>query len=256
MVIAYSSLSAKYIDEVISIAKDNYYKAIEWDLNNIPPTLSLERKKKIITSIEANNLEIRYHLPYSFFDIGHARIDVRNFSVLVMKRYLEFIKSLNGKYAVIHVGYYEECELKDCIDSLKITANFAKRLGITLCIENLLKGITTDVNNLYELLTINNVYLCLDTGHANVVNQYDNNYIPKLIELIDKVKHSHIYYSEDLSFNHIPFSKETIQNSQILNGLLKSPCEWFTMELNKLEEQKLQAHIFTSFIKIFDERKY
>ena len=249
-VIANSSLCAKYPDEVISIAQNNIDKAIEWDLNYIPPTLSSVRKEGLANCIIENGLKIRYHLPYSFVEIGHNDTNIRDFSLLVMRQYLDFIHSLQGAFAVIHIGYFENCTLQDCLTNLQKTADYAKQLGITLCVENLLQGITTNIEYLFELLNVDNVCLCLDTGHANVVNQSNNNYIPLLLSVLDKVKHSHIYFSEDSNFNHIPFDKETLDNSEIMIALAESSCDWFSMELDNFEEQEKQKSILKPFFNL------
>lgn len=247
-IIAKSSLCVKYLDNVLSIAQNDTHRAIEWDLNYIPPTLSIVRKKRLISTIIKNKLKIRYHLPYSFVEIGHSDSSIREFSILVTKQYLDFIHSIQGAFAVIHIGYYEDCTMQKCLAGLQEVAYYAKQLGITLCIENLMQGITTNIEYLVEMLLIDNVFLCLDTGHAYMVNQTNDKYILGLLSMMAKIKHSHVYFSEDSSYNHIPFSKETLYNSKIMQALAKSQCDWFTMELDNFEEQELQKSILVPFL--------
>lgn len=242
-VFAYSSLCVKYLDEVVSLALSNKYNAVEWDLNYIPPVLNTSRRDSLLKIIRDSNLHFKYHLPYSFVEIGHPDIKIRNYSINTVLFYLDFIHSLHGEVAIIHVGAQNDCLLRDCLNSLLIIADYANELNIKLCVENLIHGVTTVFDSLLELLSIDNVGLCFDTGHAYVVNQSVKNYIPNILLLLDKVKHSHVYFSEDSSFNHIPFTKKNLFVTELLKMLFDSSCEWYTMELDIFEEQKQQLDL-------------
>lgn len=240
--IAYSSLCCRYIDDILERALKNPYRAIEWDLNFIPPILSGLRLSSIIDIISNCHIKIRYHLPYSFIEISHEDKKIKNFSVLTIKNYLNFISKLNGEYAILHVGYNDGSNTEVAYSAIAEVAKYAKGLGINICIENLIKGLTTDVNFLMNALEIDNVYFCLDTGHADVVSRTDKYYMEKIFCIMNFCKHAHIYKTEDNYQNHIPFSDVLeIEKSIILENLFSSDCNWYTMELDSIENQIKQS---------------
>lgn len=247
-ILANSSLSCHYIDEVLNLAKLSPDRAVEWDMNYIPPTLSKARCEYIQSFIENNNILLRYHLPYSYLEVAHIDHDIRNYSIITLKKYLDYIHKLNGHCAVLHIGYNECTESQLALQSLIEIAKYAENIGIRICVENLINGLTTDINFLNQALQINNVFLCLDTGHAHVVSQNNDDYCYDLLKLLDKCVHAHVYFTEDCKYNHIAFSDmSSINGSYIINALFSSKCDWYTMELDDKLEQDKQMLMFKSY---------
>lgn len=247
--LAHSSLCCKYIDDILALALSSDYKAIEWDLNFIPPTISETRNRDIFSCLTNNGLKIRYHLPYSFLEIAHTNQDIRCFSVLTIKQYLDYINKLNGHYAVIHVGYDNNSDKSLALKSLNEIAAYAKSRDIYICIENLIRGLTTDAMFLQQALEIENVYLCLDTGHAHVVSLEDEYYLQSLLNLLNKCIHAHVYYTEDKAYNHLSFSDfQSMLASGILSSLFSSKCKWYTMELDQQQEQNKQMQLINGLL--------
>ena len=247
--LAHSSLCCHYIDDILSLAKNSSDRAIEWDMNFIPPSINAKRSESIISDINEYHLNIRYHLPYSFLEIAHTDHDIQKFSILTIKRYLDYIKRIDGHYAVLHVGYDSNSNESIALQSLRNIALYAKDCNVCICIENLIKGLTTNVSFIQQALEIDNVYLCLDTGHAHVVSISQVRYLSTLIKMLEKCVHAHVYYTEDENYNHIPFDdSETVQKSNIIKALLSSKCNWFTMELDKKSKQKSQMRIMRDLI--------
>lgn len=242
--IAASSLCGKYIDDVISIAQKNEYKAIEWDLNFIPPVLSESRINYIIQTISKGEIEIRFHLPYSFIEVAHSDRIFCDYSVSTIEEYLKFIHKLGGKYAVLHVGYFEQSNINNALININKVATRAKKLGICICIENLVRGLSTHKIFWEKVLTIDNVFFCLDIGHAEYLRRHNRNDIFNLVsEFKDMIVHAHVYDYEDDHINHIPFSVDTVKKNIWLPLLLATPCFWYTMELDLACDQEMQIRL-------------
>lgn len=245
--IAYSSWCCKYIDDILNLALSNPCKAVEWDMNFIPPTLDDMRIEYIKKFISKYQIQIRYHLPYSYVEIAHFNRDIQNYSMSVLKHYLKFIHKLDGHYAVLHVGYNKNSIISVALANLEEIASYAQQLDIYICIENLISGLTMDSNFIVKALSINNVYLCLDTGHADVVGKINSDYLTTLSGLLYKCKHSHVYLTEE-NFNHIAFqSINDIKSVRLLDGLMEY-CTWYTMELEALQDQKKQEKLIEQII--------
>lgn len=247
MTIAYSSLCVKYIDEILQLALKNPFHAVEWDMNFIPPTISTDRLDTILRIINEDHVSIRYHLPYSFVDIGHPSREIQEFSLATYKMYLDFINQLNGHVAIIHTGCHIDSSLNDCINNIRILAEYAAQKDIIICIENLLYGITTNSRSLLSIISEDNVYLCLDTGHAHVVGKNNCDLIPILWSAKEKIKSAHVYYTEK-NYCHYPLDDNTINKSELLDILVQSNCDWLTMELDMFSQQVEQEKIINRFM--------
>lgn len=247
--LANSSLCCKYIDDIIDLAKQNRFRAIEWDLNYIPPTLNKNRQQIMGEKIKRASIEVRYHLPYSYIEIAHEDNEIRKMSILTLRQYINFIARLNGHFAILHIGYNEGSNARIALDSLISLADYAECLGVRLCIENLIKGLTTDADFLCDVFAVSNVALCLDTGHADVVINKNKNFYDVLYANVDKVYHVHCYKTEDDYYNHIPFSDiDELKQSQIFSLVSQSQCHWLTMELERQEDQNDQMQILQAYL--------
>lgn len=243
---AYSSLCCKYIDDIFAIALCNPNKAIEWDLNFIPPTLNTERQSYLLKQLSSNSIEIRYHLPYSYVEIAHNNRIIADYSVEVIKRNLDFICRLGGDTAILHVGSVNESDISVALKNLKVIATYASQKGIRICVENLPHGLTTVPKNLLMMLKIQNVYFCFDTGHAQKIFHNNADLYFSLLKMMPYCIHSHIYKTEDDFYNHIPFaSYKEYEDSIFVKLLSQSNCTWYTMELDKQSEQQKQYKIIS-----------
>lgn len=248
--LALSSLCCHYIDDVLALATSAPDKAIEWDLNYIPPSFSKLRVERIVSTIKNYELDIRYHLPYSFLEIAHVDQTSRHYSILTIKRYLDFISELNGRFAVLHVGYFDGSNDVIALQSLNEVAQYAKHLNISLCIENLIHGLTTKTLFLQKALEIDNIYLCLDTGHAQIVSTTQSDYFSELSKLLNKCVHAHVYLTEDRDYNHVSFANiQDLERNRFILPLFGSSCDWYTMELDNKALQEKQVNIILQYFK-------
>lgn len=247
--VAYSSLCCKYIDDILLLVSSNNFGSVEWDLNFIPPILSQKRFDYIRNYIVDNKIELRFHLPYSYIEIAHNEKEFQTYSISVIKEYLKFIAKLGSHYAIIHVGCYEGSNSSIALKNLELLANYSNDLGIKLCMENLINGLTANTNFLKQALGIKNLFFCFDTGHCYVVSKHNLQYLSTIKDNLYKCVHSHVYKTEDNLHNHIPFnSNSEIKSSKIIKMLLESNCNWFTMELDSKHKQFNQKCLFEKFL--------
>lgn len=203
-----------------------------------PPSLSKKRFDNVKNYIIDNNLKLRFHLPYSYIEIAHNEKEIQTYSISVIKEYLKFIAALKGHYAIIHVGYYEGSDTSIALKNLELLANYSYDLGIKLCIENLISGLTANPYFLVQALGIKNLFFCFDTGHCSAMSTNNLQYLSTIKNILHKCVHSHVYKTEDNIHNHIPFSSyNEMKSSKIIKMLLESNCNWFTMELDSKYEQ-------------------
>lgn len=239
---ALSSWVCKYPDDLTRVAKDADFKAIEWDLNYIPIPLSIQRIHQLKKEFNNYGLLLRYHLPYSTCDIGSSRSRIRETSEKYVQLNLEMIGKLEADYAILHFGSYKS-NIIPPLDSLINTVELAKELGITIALENLTIGPTSNPDILKKIILKSGAKAALDVGHAISINNLQN----YLYLLGPMVSHVHFYGYEDEKRNHLPFElpSEAINTAKNIQNMCSA--KWWTCEMDSLNsciqtKKLLQEH--------------
>ena len=113
------------------------------------------------------------HIPFWPHDPAHPEEEQRKSSVHCIKGLLDEISKAGVKIAVLHAGLEEDYEatrrqrLEQCKRSLKELADYAKPLGVTLCVEDLPRDcIGNTIVELQELLAVDETLaVAFDTNH-------------------------------------------------------------------------------------------
>lgn len=251
MIISNSSLCCKYIDDILSTASRNKDKAIEWDFNFIPPTLSDSRTAYIKDYVKHQDINICFHLPYSFYEVADEDQQIRKTSIDVLKRHIQYAANISASTtdAVLHVGTTASSKLEIACESLEELSLFANSLGVTLCVENLIYGLTSFPDNLKKILLVEGIKFCFDMGHADVVSHKIPNFIDLMAEDIKNCQHVHAYKTE-IDFYHVPFDDyNQLISSSLANTVRDSNCKWVTLEIEDLQQQLLQEQFWRTFVK-------
>lgn len=246
--LANSTWCCNNIDEALSLVKTNRY--LEWDLNLLPFSLNIQRMTYVRDFIQDNG-EVRFHLPYAFWDIGvNEKTTIEN-SLSYYRRIFEMMEFLNAEYAVVHVGAFSGSNEEIALKNLHKLAGYANDNGVNICVENLLHGLSSDMSFLKKSLNISNVNMCLDTGHAECLYRKQGEEVFKIISSFkDKIIHAHVYHYEDENMNHIPLNEETIKGYKWVELLKEAPCAWYTMELDFKEDQDRQKVLVSNYLSI------
>ena len=245
--LAFFSTPCNYIDDVLTVVKEEKY--VEWNLNTIPFSIDMKRMTDVRDLISKYG-EVRYHLPYSFWDLGSSNITISNDSHSYYCRLFEMINFLGSDVAVIHIGYSMDANAEMSLKRLENLAKESEKYNIKLCVENLVKGPSSDISFIKKCLDIDNVYFCLDIGHAEFLKKKGKNNIYEEISSIkDKIIHAHVYYVEDSNMNHVPFNKKTILNNKWIDLLCDTDCTWYTMELDSKKDQGSQKRLLEDYLK-------
>lgn len=185
------------------------------------------------------------HMPYpNYVPNGSDRLNnyLRN---VVAPKSIKICAFMDCKYIVIHgfkLAYYfgsEQAEWEKTLEFIEFLAPLAKKLGVTICIENIytsvgshiIEGPCCDAGKAVERIdSVNKKYnaevlgFCFDTGHANLVGIDFENFITTLG---DRLKVLHIHDNDGIGDLHqIPFTftrnrenKSSTDWEGFLNGL-------------------------------------
>lgn len=243
--IARSTWCCKNIDEALAVIKKDKY--LEWDLNTLPFSLNMQRMSYVRDFIQDSG-EVRFHLPYAFWDIGLNDKSVANSSLEYYCRLFEKIRFLNMHYAVLHIGAFDGADENIALKNLTYLAQRAHECGINLCVENLIYGLTADIVFLKKCLLVPHVNMCLDTGHAEVLRrQKGDNVLDDIASIKDKIIHAHVYGYEEF-LNHISFTQQSITTNVWLPLLQTTDCTWYTMELDSRDDQDSQKMLMEQYL--------
>lgn len=244
--LALFSAPCKYIDDALALIKRD--KFLEWDLNTMPFSLSLKRMAYVRDFINEYG-DVRFHLPYGFWDLGVKDSTIANDSYNYYCRLFETINFLEKSVAVIHIGSATGSDEESSINGLTKLVDQAKKYGVKLCIENLIHGLSSDISFIKSCLQIDGLFFCLDTGHAEFLRRKNGEKIyDDIFSLKDKILHAHVYDVEDDNMNHVPFTVETIKINKWIPLLDSTSCDWYTMELDFQNDQDTQKAIMEKYL--------
>ena len=244
--IARSTWCCRNIDDALDVLKKEKY--LEWDLNILPFSLDMQRMMYVRDFVKDNG-ELRFHLPHSYWDVGINDRGVVDNSLGYYCRLFDTIQFLNAQYAVLHLGAATGSDEDTALQNLALLAKRANDCGITLCIENLIHGLTLDMNFMKKCLSVPHVSLCLDTGHAEVLRrQCGDSVLEDFASLKQKIIHAHVYDYEE-KMNHIPFTEKSIKTNVWLSLLQTTDCAWYTMELELQIDQDRQKTVVEEYLR-------
>lgn len=232
--IALSSWTCKYPDDLVTVARQNGFRAVEWDLNYIPLPLSQARVRDLFEKFSDNEISVRFHLPYSSWELGHSSAVVRQNSLTCLKHNIDLIAATIGNYAVLHFGSTSAGDTP-IQDELREFLNHARHAGIRIGIENILQGPTSSEHYLLHLTHENSCEIALDVGHGRS-QRTDAEFNEFVCVLGGLVSHVHIYSHEGLDRGHYAF--QDTDHLARTASLIQSFCNptWWTCEMDDLSE--------------------
>ena len=244
--LALFSAPCKYIDDVLALVKRDQF--VEWDLNTLPFSLSTKRMAYVRDFIKEHG-EVRFHLPYGFWDLGVNDEIIFQDSFRYYCRLFSTIEFLESSVAVIHIGTAAGSDKETSIRGLTRLVAEAKNHNVKLCVENLIHGLSSDMTFLKRCLEIDGIYFCLDTGHAEFLRRRNGEKIfEDIFSVKEKILHAHVYDVEDDNMNHVPFTDVTLKSNVWLPLLSASNCAWYTMELDLQSDQDNQKMLLEKYI--------
>lgn len=99
-----------------------------------------------------NGLPVRHHGFFPGFEFGSENEKAAEEAMMVHFRMLDSIKGIGEPFVTFHIGLDEQVEINPnrAKKNLKRLVQYAGRRGVTVCLENLKDGPTSDSNTLKE----------------------------------------------------------------------------------------------------------
>ena len=247
-----SSWVTKYFEDVLRFAQVLNFPAVEIDCDEKPIPATKASRSKLKETFNTYGLKIFYHSPFWDQAIGSTKEAIRRNTFNTLEMYLDFLEDLDGSYLVIHAGVSDtECPEENIVEDLQRLVDIAESKHITLCVENLRFGLSSDPHRLRQLAEESGSRIVFDLGHANSCSwiEDEKRSSKDFLRIIEnKVVGAHVYLKEEGGRHH-PFReidevKETLDELINIVGVV-----WWTIELPSIEDVIMQKLILDSYFK-------
>lgn len=244
--IAISSRYSLDADKLINFANKYEFDGIEYSIqseNLKDLNLELDNIKKLSDS----RFEIRYHMPFNEIELAHKNNIESQKALEYYKVCFDELKKLNAHHVIIHLclGYRNNLDLMDYNNAFKNlieVTKYGKQNNIEVCLENLTFGLNDTPEKFLDFLEKSSCKATVDIGHiaaSDVVRNDKITEVEYISQISEYIESAHIYNIEDFDekvngYVHFPPKKEKDIAERVVE-LMKSPCNWFLIELGDEE---------------------
>jgi len=181
---------------------------------------------------------VRYHGFFPEHELGHADPLIADRALHTQKAALDAIQGRGEQIITLHVGLDPRAPL----DPHRVTENLSKlvahgrELGITVCLENLRRGPTSDPATVTEWARASGAMITFDVGHAVSCQRVQDGELTPLdfVEAFaDRLCEVHMYEREN-DRHHPP--ADMVLLGPIVDRLMATACTWWTIELDRCAE--------------------
>lgn len=241
------------LEKAVRLGQGSNYIAVDYSFQSQKLHLLDKGSKKIKRLTQGDGLEIRYHCPCSYSEIGHHIPKIADHSLTLLKESVDRISFLGGRYLTIHIGLAaspQEISWSTALRNLTSLVEYAQRRNIIICLENLRFGITNHPEPFSQLIKKSGAKVTFDIGHANSSPRARKEKISPvqfLKTVSSQAVNAHIYETEDDQSRHIaPENLSVI--GPVLRELLEANCNWWVIELEDEQEAQRTKALLQSFL--------
>lgn len=181
---------------------------------------------------------VRHHAFFPQFEMGHRDPAAAYRALRVHRAAVEAIHGWGEQVLTVHIGLDRQIPIsgRQAVENLARLVDHAQRLGITVALENLRRGPTSDPETVVEWACRSGAMITLDVGHAiscERVARGDASPLDFIGMFAGRLIEAHVYERE--AERHYPPHDMSILGP-VVDGLLAAGCAWWTIELNEPDE--------------------
>jgi sugar phosphate isomerase/epimerase len=226
----------------LSFAAAHHFDGIDWNLDYFRIAAASNARKLFTEAVLNSGLPARFHAPCQDVEIGHANPLYAEAALIYLKMYIDFVKVFPETHLNLHIGSRSipETELswETALHHLKELVRYGRECGVTICLENLKKGWTSDPERLAALAAASGAMVTLDIGHARAflkAAQLSVSLEQYIQPFAHRIRNLHLYEIETVAGRHQePENLEAI--GPILNWALEHEIQWWVLELSDFDE--------------------
>ncbi len=228
-------------DAVVAYARRHAYAGVEWYLDQRRLPVAPEARKKMFSAMRRGDLGIRFHAPAADVEIGHRDPAIAETSLRYLLMHVEFLGEVTPTTLTMHVGSrsipMDMLSWDVTLEHLRRIAAAGRERGVTVCLENLRRGWTSDPHRLLAMAEAANSAITLDLGHAHAgAFVQDGGTLEAFHSVIKgRVANVHVYGIETPEGRHIPLEELTRHRSALDALVAHGPRTW-VLELSNPED--------------------
>lgn len=194
---------------------------------------------------------MRFHCRFFNFEVGNADPVKAEEATQVHLRTIDAIAGLGEATVTVHMNLFPGIpfETQRGVANLSRLVERGKKLGITVCLENLRRGPTCQPENVLKWAKESGAMITMDIGHAvsSEIVKTGKSTVPQIVELFsDRLCEAHMYGREEDC--HYPIEDIT-PLKPVIDRLLTTNCAWWTIELDDYNEALNTRQIVLNYLK-------
>ena len=227
------SVQAKEFPERFTWAENNSF-ALEYTPDPLHPELIREH----VTPSIQNGFPVRFHTRFFGYELGNTNPEKAEEAYQVHSQVIEVMSGPGEPVVTVHLNLSSQIPFdpRRAVNNLSRLVEKARESNITVCLENLRRGPTSDPNNVLAWAVESGAMITMDIGHA-VSSDYvkEGNITPAdIVDLFrDRLYEAHMYGKEE--DRHYPVEDMEV-TGPIIDRLLTTNCRWWTIELDDYRE--------------------
>ena len=193
---------------------------------------------------------VRYHGFFPGYEMGHQDAATAEHAMRVHMAALEAMHGRGEQVITFHVGLRRKAPIVSdrAVENLSKLVEYGRGLGITICLENLLRGPTRHPENMVAWARESGAMITLDIGHAISCQRVQSGELTALdfVEMVaDRLFEVHLYERE--TDRHHPPQDMTLLGP-IVDRLLTTRCTWWTIELDDEAEALATRYLLLNYV--------
>ncbi len=248
--IAIPNIFGKDAERLASFARRHGIGGIEWSLD----PLDFDELPGVMQALEG--FEVRFHARFFGVDLAYNDHHRSNVSMKLFRSAADHAASSGKSYLTIHIGLGHSSmgplSWKRALENLAALADHGAENGVTVCLENLATGWTSDPDLFSQLIRYSGARVTLDIGHAHAAGEgLDRIFRQFFFQNRERIAGAHIYHTEIDGIGHVP--PGDIDDIRTRLDLLSlCGCRWWVIELFSPGEVLQARQLLEEY---FDERE-
>jgi hypothetical protein len=241
------SVQAKEYPERFLWAQDHAF-ALEYT----PDPLAIQLIEPQLRPFLTAQTPVRWHCRFFHFEMGNADPREAEEAFRMHADVVTAVAGIGEPVITVHLNLLPSAPF-DCgrgVENLSRLVEHAGKLGMTVCLENLRRGPTSNPRQVLAWAQASGAMITLDIGHA-VSSDLVKGGEMTLVEVIEifreRLHHVHMYDREE--DRHYPIEDLAAKKAAIDRLLsLGARCSWWTIELDDCGEALHTREILTDYI--------
>lgn len=205
---------------------------------------------RIVDPFLSRPTAMRFHFPLGGIEVGGPDEASDASGLTGAKEVIDALPGQGERLLTVHLPLCSDATPKQLASAgqrLHDVVQYGRERGVTVCLENLRWGITSDPAVFIDLIEYSGAGVTFDIGHANSSEFAQAGFSSeRFAELVSAyVRNAHVYERED-TCHHAPTDLARI--GPTLEILLQTGCDWWVIELFDREEVVATRSLLMEFL--------